>query len=165
MCWRSCTWERRTRCRRRAVDLGGRSWGWNSGRRSNISRRHHRVAARRLEQRRPRLVVLLPPRPRLVVLRRSGRRCLRLVGGRWGRCFSVRGGQSAGWRKCSTRCWCAAGCFGCCCFFWWDIPWYSSCFRCVRYFNFGHSGLSNLSWVGESKRVQLLNSRFIFVRH
>ena len=84
LCWRSCTWERRTRCRRRAVDLGGRSWGWNSGRRSNVGRRHHRVAARRLEQRRPRLVVLLPPRPRLVVLRRSGRRCLRVIGGRWG---------------------------------------------------------------------------------
>ena len=112
MCWRSCTWERRTRCRRRAVDLGGRSWGWNSGRRSNISGRHHRVAARRLEQRRPRLVVLLPPRPRLVVLRR----CLRVIGGRWGWCFSVRGGQSAGWRKCATRCWCD-GCFWRCCYF------------------------------------------------
>ena len=160
MCWRSCTWERRTRCRRRAVDLGGWSWGWNSGRRSNIGRRHHRVAARRLEQRRPRLVVLLPPRPWLVVLRR----CLGLVGGRWGWCFSVRGGQSAGWRKCAAGCWCR-GCFGCACLFCLNVPWYSSCFRCVRYFNFRQSVLSNWSWVVESKRVQLLNSSFIFVGH
>ena len=163
MCWRSCTWERRTRCRRRAVDLCGRSWGWNSGRRSNISGRHHRVAACRLEQRRPRLVVLLPPRPRLVVLRRSRRRCLRVIGGRWGWCFSVRGGQSAGWRKCAAGCWCDGGYFGCSCFFWQNAPWYSSCLRCVRYFNFRHS--SYRSWVVESKRVQLLNSSFIFVRH
>jgi len=164
LCWRSCTWERRTRCRRRAVDLGGWLWRWNSGRRSNISGRHHRVAARRLEQRRPRLVVLLPPRPRLVVLRRSGRRCLRVIGGRWWWCFSVWGRQSAGWGKCATRCWCD-GCFWRCCFFWWDVPWYSSCFRCVRYFNFRQSVLSNWSWVVESKRVQSLNSSFIFVRH
>ena len=150
MCWRSCTWERRTRCRRRAVDLGGWSWGWNSGRRSNVGRRDHRVAARRLEQRRPRLVVLLPPRPRLVVLRRSGRRCLRVIGGRWGWRFSVRGGQSAGWRKCAAGCWCD-GCFGCACLFCLNAPWYSSCFRCVRYFNFGHSGLSDRSGVVKSK--------------